>query len=59
MKLLSDKVLVLVIEKEKEPIAIITNDSIDLKDGLNLRTLYNNELAQKNLSKYLDKYKVT
>lgn len=58
MKFLSDDILVLVIEKENEPIAVIQHDMIDVKDNMSVHCLYNNELARKNIEQYLSEYSI-
>lgn len=58
MKFISDDILVLVIEENGEPIAVIQKDSHESKDGVTVRALYNNELARENIQEYLDKYPI-
>ena len=58
MKLLSEDILVLVVEREGEPIAVIQQESIDKDEDVSIHCLYNNELARKNIKQYLKKYPI-
>lgn len=59
MKNLLDDYLVIIVEKEGEPVALIQRDETDAKEGYSFRFLADSELARKNLDKYLRDHKIT